>query len=100
MDVTQNMTEIDGIKAVLLSAEDINLAASLLFVSYHDDPVFLDIFQHSKPDYDQRLRGAIREELATFWNTQQPMIGLFSGKHLLGVACLIEPQTGLEPERF
>lgn len=100
MDVTQNMTENDSIKAILLNAEDINLAASLLFVSYQDDPVFLDIFQHTKPDYDKRLRGAIREELAAFWKTKQPMIGLFSGEHLLGVACLIEPQAGLEPDRF
>ena len=28
------------------------------------------------------------------------MIGLFSGEHLLGVACLIEPQNGLSPDRF
>jgi ribosomal protein S18 acetylase RimI-like enzyme len=100
MSAIQNINETDEVKAKLLGAEDINLAASLLYISYHDDPVFLDIFQHTKPDYDKRLRGAIREELSTFWNTQQPMIGLFSGEHLLGVACLIEPQTELEPERF
>jgi len=96
----KNNNKINEVKAKLLDAEDINLAASLLFVSYQDDPVFLDIFQHTKPDYDKRLRSAIREELAAFWQTRQPMIGLFSGEHLLGVACLIEPQTELEPERF
>lgn len=100
MDVTQTMTEAEDVKAKLLTAEDINLASSLLFVSYHDDPVFLDIFQHQKPDYDKRLRAAIREELSTFWHTQQPMIGLFSGEHLLGVACIIEPQADLAPDRF
>lgn len=100
MDVTQNLTESEGVKAVLLSAEDINLAASLLYVAYHKDPIFQDIFQSQKPDYDKRLRAAIREELAAFWQTQQPMIGLFSGEHLLGVACLIEPSKGLEPDRF
>lgn len=100
MDVTQHLTEEHGVKAILLSAEDINLAASLLFVAYHDDPVFKDIFKAEKEDYETRLRGAIREELSAFWQTQQPMVGLFSGTHLLGVACLIEPQKGLEPERF
>ncbi len=100
MDVTQSLTESEGIKAVLLSAEDINLAASLLYVAYHKDPIFEDIFNAEKPDYDTRLRSAIREELAAFWQTQQPMVGLFSGQHLLGVACLIEPEKGLEPERF
>lgn len=100
MSETQNLDDSNELKAKLLVAEDINLAASLLFISYHDDPVFLDIFKHTKPDYDKRLRGAIREELSTFWNTQQPMVGLFSGEHLLGVACLIEPQKELEPERF
>ena len=100
MDVTQAMTEDEGVKAVLLSPEDIKLACSLLYVSYKNDPVFQDIFESEKPDYDKRLRAAIREELNTFWSTNQPMIGLFSGEHLLGVACLIEPQNGLSPDRF
>ncbi len=100
MDVTQNLTQEEGVKAIILTAEDINLAASLLYVAYHDDPVFKDIFQVDKADYDKRLRSAIREELTAFWQTEQPMIGLFSGDHLLGVACLIEPKTGLEPDRF
>ena len=100
MDITQNLTEESGVKAILLTAEDINLAASLLYVSYHEDPIFKEIFQGNKPDYDHRLRSAIREELTAFWQTKQPMIGLFAGSHLLGVACLIEPQTGLEPDRF
>lgn len=100
IDVTNELTEQNGVKAILLTAEDINLAASLLFVAYQKDPIFQDIFNADKPDYDTRLRSAIREELSAFWQTQQPMIGLFSGEHLLGVACLIEPQNDLEPERF
>jgi ribosomal protein S18 acetylase RimI-like enzyme len=100
MDVTQQLTEDHGVKAVLLDAEDINLAASLLFVAYKDDPIFQEIFNHTKPEYDKRLRTAIREELSAFWQTKQPMIGLFSSSHLLGVACLIEPQNELEPQRF
>ncbi|GAB2994506.1 GNAT family N-acetyltransferase [Psychrosphaera aestuarii] len=100
MSTTAQLSEDNSIKAILLSAEDINLAASLLYVAYHEDPVFKEIFDGDKPDYDKRLRSAIREELGAFWQTQQPMIGLFSGEHLLGVACLIEPQRELEPERF
>lgn len=100
MDITQELTKEEGVKAIILSAEDINLAASLLYVAYHEDPIFKDIFQADKPDYDKRLRSAIREELTAFWQTEQPMIGLFSGEHLLGVACLIEPKTGLQPDRF
>lgn len=100
MNLTKNMTEEHGVKAMILTAEQINLAASLLFVAYQDDPVFKDIFESNKPEYEKRLRAGIREELHTFWNSQQPIIGLFSGDHLLGVACLIEPKAGIEPKRF
>ena len=100
MDLTTTMAQQEGVQACLLSPEDVKLAASLLYVSYKDDPVFKEIFDSSKSDYDKRLRAAIREELNSFWSTRQPMIGLFSGKHLLGVACVIEPQTGLKPDRF
>lgn len=100
MSVTQEITVDNDVKAKLLTAEEINLAASLLYVAYHKDPIFQHIFEATRVDYDQRLRAAIREELAAFWQTEQPMIGLFLGEHLLAVACLIEPQTGLEPERF
>ena len=100
MDLTTTMAHRDGIQATLLSPEDVKLAASLLYVSYKSDPVFMEIFAADKPDYDKRLRAAVREELNSFWSTRQPMIGLFSGKHLLGVACIIEPQTDLKPDRF
>lgn len=100
MSAIQEHSEDLGIKAILLTAEEISLAASLLYVAYHEDPIFKQIFESERPDYDKRLRAAIREELSAFWQTEQPMIGLFSDKHLLAVACLIEPQAGLEPERF
>ena len=32
MDVTQNLTQEEGVKAIILTAEDINLAASLLYI--------------------------------------------------------------------
>lgn len=100
MDITQEMAANNGVKAIILTAEQVNLAASLLFTAYKSDPAFESIFEVNKVDYDKRLRAAIREELNAFWSTKQPMIGLFSGDHLLGVACVIEPKKGLEPERF
>lgn len=92
-------TELD-IKAAYLSAEDLKLAASLLYQAYHDDPVFLDIFNSEKPDYEQRLRTSIREELNAFWQAKQPMVGLYLGETIVGVACLNRPDDGCTSERF
>ncbi|MFT6691331.1 MAG: hypothetical protein ACJAXH_001856, partial [Colwellia sp.] len=88
------------IKAAYLSAEDLKLAASLLYQAYHDDPVFLEIFSADKSDYEQRLRAAIREELNVFWQAKQPMIGLYLGETMVGVACLNNPEEGVSSERF
>ena len=88
------------IKAAYLSAEDLKLAASLLYQAYHDDPVFLEIFAADKIDYEQRLRAAIREELNAFWQAKQPMIGLYLGETMVGVACLNNPEEGVSSERF
>ena len=88
------------IKAAYLSAEDLKLAASLLYQAYHDDPVFLEIFSSDKSDYEQRLRAAIREELNAFWQAKQPMIGLYLGETIVGVACLNNPEEGVTSERF
>ena len=87
-------------RAAYLSAEELKLAASLLFQSYHDDPVFLDIFNSSKEGYEQRLRAAIREELNSFWQAQQPMVGVYIGDSMVGVACLNSPDDSVSSERF
>ncbi|WP_199612058.1 GNAT family N-acetyltransferase [Flocculibacter collagenilyticus] len=95
------LTPANGeIKAMYLMPEDMRLAASLLYQAYHDDPLFMSIFNANEIDYEKRLRIAIREELNTFCADQQPIVGLFSGEHLLGVACLIEPDAGFGAERF
>lgn len=91
---------LDKLKAILLTADELKLAASLLYQSYYDDPLFMDIFRADKPDYEQRLRAAIREELSTFWQAKQPMIGLFNGEQLLGVACVVEPDSGIGSSRL
>jgi len=92
-------SELD-VRATYLSAEDLKLAASLLFQAYHDDPVFLDIFNSNKEGYEQRLRSSIREELMSFWQAKQPMIGLYLGESMVGVACLNSPDDSIGSERF
>jgi GNAT superfamily N-acetyltransferase len=92
-------TELD-IRATYLSAEDLKLAASLLFQAYHDDPVFLDIFNSNKEGYEQRLRASIREELSAFWQAGQPMVALYLGDSMVGVACLNSPDDSVGSERF
>lgn len=98
-DAVSTPTHVD-IRATYLTAEDLKLAASLLYQAYHDDPVFLEIFNGEKEDYEQRLRASIREELSVFWQAQQPMVGLYLGEAMVGVACLNSPDEGVGSERF
>lgn len=88
------------IKVVYLAAEDLKLAASLLYQSYHDDPVFFNIFKGDKEGYEQRFRAAIREELSAFWHAKQPMIGLYLGDAMVGVVCLNSPEESITSDRF
>ncbi|MEW6991060.1 GNAT family N-acetyltransferase [Colwelliaceae bacterium 6441] len=90
----------EDIKAAYITAEDLKLAVSLLYQAYHDDPVFLEIFNGDKSDYEQRLRSSIREELNAFWQAKQPMVGLYLGDTMVGVACLNSRQDGVSAERF
>ncbi|MFT5312186.1 MAG: ribosomal protein S18 acetylase RimI-like enzyme [Paraglaciecola sp.] len=92
--------DISHIKAVYLAAEDLKIAASILYLAYHDDPLFVDIFQFEKEGYASRLRSAIREELNAFWQAKQPMIGLFDEDRLLAVACLTMSDAAFGPDRF
>jgi len=99
-DVDDHTNEAVTVRATYLSAHELKLAASLLYQAYHDDPVFLDIFNSDKEDYEQRLRGAIREELNAFWQAKQPMIGLYLGETMVGVACINSPDETLSSDRF
>lgn len=85
---------------VYLVAEDLKAAASLLYQTYHDDELFKRIFRADKPDYDKRLRAAIREDLTSFWESAQPIVGLKDGDTLLGVVCLTRPGASFGPDRF
>ncbi|XPF95532.1 GNAT family N-acetyltransferase [Colwellia sp. RE-S-Sl-9] len=98
-DTVSEKTDLN-VRAEYLAAEDLKLAASLLYQAYHDDPVFLEIFNGDKPDYEQRLRTSIREELNAFWTAKQPMVGLYLGESIVGVACLNKPDTGMGKDRF
>lgn len=90
-----------NLNAVYLTAEDIKLASSLLYQSYHDDPFFSQCFKASEAGYEQRLRAAIREELSVFWSAHQPMIGIFDQEdHLIAVACVIEPDADFGAGRY
>ncbi|WP_113906212.1 GNAT family N-acetyltransferase [Aliidiomarina celeris] len=86
-------------RLVYLASEEIRLAASLLYQAYHDDPVFQRIFQADKEDYDQRLRAAIREELMSFWQHKQPMVGVYEDNILEGVLCLTRPGEHVGADR-
>ncbi|MDP5031455.1 MAG: GNAT family N-acetyltransferase [Paraglaciecola sp.] len=94
------MTDNSKIKAIYLTAEDLKIAASILYLAYHDDPLFIDIFEVEKEGYESRLRSAIREELNAFWQAKQPMIGLFDEDRLVAVACLNLPSTSVGSNRF
>ena len=94
------MTDNSKIKAIYLTAEDLKIAASILYLAYHDDPLFIDIFEVEKEGYESRLRSAIREELNAFWQSKQPMIGLFDEDRLVAVACLNLPSTSVGSNRF
>jgi hypothetical protein len=96
----EQIADVANIKAVYLVAEDLKVAASILYLAYYDDPLFVDIFQYEKEGYAFRLRSAIREELNAFWLAKQPMIGLFDDDRLVAVACLVKPGVDLGPNRF
>ena len=96
----EQILDVANIKAVYLVSEDLKIAASILYLAYYDDPLFVDIFQYEKEGYESRLRSAIREELNAFWLAKQPMIGLFDDVRLVAVACLVNPDAELGPNRF
>lgn len=98
--VSQIETLNQSVKAIYLTAEDLKLAASVLYLAYHDDPLFMDIFDVEWEGYEARLRNAIREELNAFRTAGQPMIGLFEDARLLACACITSPNKAFDHKRF
>ncbi|MFC3093106.1 GNAT family N-acetyltransferase [Alteromonas sediminis] len=92
--------DLSNVKAAYLTAEELRVAASILYNAYHDDPLFCDIFRSEDEGYEDRLRSAIKEELHTFYNAKQPVIGLHLNERLLAVACLIAPDAAFGSGRY
>lgn len=92
--------DIDKIKAAYLGVDDLKVAASILYKAYIDDPLFTDIFQVNKEGYEARLRSAIKEEINTYWNASQTLIGVYEDDRLLAVSCLTLPDTAFGAGKF
>lgn len=96
-------TQADTFSVQYLAAEDISIAASLIYQAYHDDPILqtmLNYEQESKSAYEKKLRSLIREELSSFWQDKQPLIGLYRNDKLKAVACVFESNSQLQAQRY
>ncbi|RYV03246.1 GNAT family N-acetyltransferase [Shewanella sp. OPT22] len=92
---------LEKCRAVYLTAEDLRIAASLLYNSYYDDPFFIEVLgSDNKMVYEQKLRAAIREELNSLWQQEQALIGLFEDQRMLGVACIMTQEVPLGEDRY
>lgn len=92
--------DIDNLKAAYLSVDDLKVAASILYNAYFNDPLFVDIFENQKEGYEIRLRSAIREELNTYYDAAQSIIGLYDNDRLLAVTCLTKPDMAFGSGKF
>ncbi|WP_017445668.1 GNAT family N-acetyltransferase [Gayadomonas joobiniege] len=93
-DMPANLT------AAYLSAEDMNIASSLLYLAYQDDPFFKHCFNEKEDGYDARLRAAIREELLVYFDKKQPIVGIYDGEHHpIAIACVTLPNAGFGENR-
>lgn len=100
MTVADYHPDLQKVTAAYLSADDLKVAASILYNAYFDDPLFVDIFNAQKEGYEARLRSAIREEINTYWDSQQPLIGIYDEDRLLAVTCLTKPDTAFGSGKF
>ncbi|WP_440053646.1 GNAT family N-acetyltransferase [Pseudoalteromonas sp. T1lg65] len=88
------------IQVKYIAPEDINVAGSLLYKAYHDDPLLKQVLEaKAEREFEKKLRALIREELLAFSRTGQPVLGLYDGERLLAVACVIADGHELEASR-
>ncbi|MEJ6473595.1 GNAT family N-acetyltransferase [Pseudoalteromonas piscicida] len=93
-------TAVNELVVRYLSPEDVNVAASVLYQAYHDDPLLKQVLEaKEQATFEKKLRALIREELSAFGHTGQPMIGLYKEDKLLAVACVIANSGELEASR-
>ncbi len=100
MTIAEYQPNLQKVTAAYLGADDLKVAASILYNAYFDDPLFIDIFDAEKEGYEARLRSAIREEINTYWDSKQPLVGLYENKRLLAVTCLTRPDTAFGAGQF
>lgn len=97
------ITPDDVFNVQYIAAEDISIAASLIYQAYHDDPILQKMLNYSEDElaaYEKKLRALIREELSTFWQEKQPLIGLYKNNRLKAVACVFESSSQLQAQRY
>ncbi|USD36787.1 MULTISPECIES: N-acetyltransferase [Ferrimonas] len=90
--------QVSAVKAVYLTAEELRVAASLLYNAYHDDLFFQQAF--GRQSYGQKLRAAMREELNELWHHQQKVIGFYLEDVLVGVACVVDKEYPQGESRY
>ncbi len=99
VDLTDN--PLNDCRAVYLTAEDLRVAASLIYNAYYDDPFFAEALgAENKIMYSKKLRSAIREELNSLWQQEQALIGLFDENRMLGVACVMSQEIQVGEDRY
>ena len=86
------------IKASYLTAEELRVAASLLYNAYHDDLFFQQAF--GRQGYGQKLRAALREELAELWQHKQKLVGFYQEDVLVAVACIVDKEYPQGESRY
>ena len=90
------------LSAKYLTAEDCNIAASLLYQAYHDDLLFQQILNYKDVEpsaYEKKLRLLIREELASFWKSHQHIVGVCQDDNLVAVSCILNLSSDLSANR-
>lgn len=101
--MTATAESTDTFSVQHIAPEDISTAASLIYQAYQNDPILQTLLgynEKSSLDYEKKLRALIREELSSFWQEKQPLIGLYRNDKLKAVACVFESSSQLQAERY
>jgi len=101
--MTATAESTDAFNVQHIAPEDISTAASLIYQAYQNDPILQTLLGYNEDnplDYEKKLRALIREELSSFWQEKQPLIGLYRNDKLKAVACVFESNSQLQAERY
>ena len=101
--MTATAESTDTFSVQHIAPEDISTAASLIYQAYQNDPILQTLLEYNEKsplDYEKKLRALIREELSSFWQEKQPLIGLYRNDKLKAVACVFESSSQLQAERY